>query len=61
VCNIPEDSRIKIQCISIRRFGWFKLLEEEISVYSENHSKPINTVSEQNAELLIVKADGACV
>jgi hypothetical protein len=31
---------------------------EIIAVYTENHTKPINTPCGQNAELLIVKAGG---
>jgi hypothetical protein len=34
------------------------LFMEIFSVYSENHTKQINTLSEQNAELLIIKAGG---
>jgi hypothetical protein len=34
------------------------LFKEIIVVYSENHTKPIKTLP-QNAELLIVKGDGA--
>jgi hypothetical protein len=32
------------------------LFEEIIDVYSENHTKPMNTFRGQNAELSIVKA-----
>jgi hypothetical protein len=34
------------------------LFNEIISVYPENHTKQINTLCEQNAELLIIKAGG---
>jgi hypothetical protein len=34
------------------------LLREIIAVHTENHTKPINTLCGQNAELLIVKAGG---
>jgi hypothetical protein len=34
------------------------LFREIIVVYSENYTKPINTLHGQNAELLIVKAGG---
>jgi hypothetical protein len=34
------------------------LLMEVISVYTENHTKPINTLCGQNAELLIIKVGG---
>jgi hypothetical protein len=35
------------------------LFREIIAVYSENHTKPINTLRGQNAELLNVKVGGA--
>jgi hypothetical protein len=38
--------------------NWLTLFWETISVYSENHTKHINTLSGQNAELLIAKAGG---
>jgi hypothetical protein len=34
------------------------LLREIIAVYSENHSKPTNTLYGRSSELLIVKAGG---
>jgi hypothetical protein len=34
------------------------LFKEMMSVYCENHSKAINTLSGRNAELLVVKAGG---
>jgi hypothetical protein len=34
------------------------LFKEIIAVYSENHTKSINTLYRQNAELLDVKAGG---
>jgi hypothetical protein len=34
------------------------LFREIIAVYSENHTKPIDTLCGNNAELLIVKAGG---
>jgi hypothetical protein len=37
------------------------LFKEIITVYSENRTKPINALCEQNAELLIVKAGGVCI
>jgi hypothetical protein len=36
------------------------LFKEVIVAYSENPTKPINTLSGQNAELLIVKENGTC-
>jgi hypothetical protein len=38
--------------------NWLVLFKEIIAVYSENHTKHINTLCGQNAELLSVKADG---
>jgi hypothetical protein len=32
---------------------WLMLFKEIITVYSENHTKPINTLCEQNEELVI--------
>jgi hypothetical protein len=39
-------------------FSWLTLFKEIIAVYSENHTKPINTLCRQNAELLIAEAGG---
>jgi hypothetical protein len=36
------------------------LFEEIIPVHSENHTKPINPLCGQNAELLIITASGTC-
>jgi hypothetical protein len=35
--------------------NWLTLLKEIIAVSSQNHMKPMNTVCEQNAELLEFK------
>jgi hypothetical protein len=48
----------KTQPITITKISWLMLFKEIIAVYSENHVKPINTLCEQNSELLIVKAGG---
>jgi hypothetical protein len=37
---------------------WLVLFSEVIAVYSEDHTKPINTLCGQNAELLTVKIGG---
>jgi hypothetical protein len=37
---------------------WLMLFKEVIAVFSDNHMKPINTLSGRNAELLAVKASG---
>jgi hypothetical protein len=36
------------------------LFKDIIAVHSKSHMKPINTLRKQNAELLAVKASGAC-
>jgi hypothetical protein len=35
--------------------SWLMLFRKIIAVYYENHTKPINTLSGQNAELLMLK------
>jgi hypothetical protein len=35
--------------------NWLMFFNKIIAVYSEDHTKPINTLSGQNAELLMVK------
>jgi hypothetical protein len=42
--------------ITIAKINWLMLFTEIFAVYSEYHMKPINTLSEQNAELLNAKA-----
>jgi hypothetical protein len=34
------------------------VLRKIITVYTENHTKPVNTLCRQNAELLNVETDG---
>jgi hypothetical protein len=38
--------------------NWLTLFKEIIAVYCENHTKSVNKLCEQNAELFIVKAGG---
>jgi hypothetical protein len=38
--------------------NWLMLFKKIITVYSKNHTKPINTPHSQIAELLIIKAGG---
>jgi hypothetical protein len=38
--------------------SWLMLFKKIIALYSENHTKPLNTICGQNAELLNVKACG---
>jgi hypothetical protein len=45
---------------SVAKISWLMLFKEIITVYSENHTKPINIHSRQNAELLNVKIGGIC-
>jgi hypothetical protein len=40
--------------LTITKINWLTLFKEIITVYSENHAKPINTKSS-----IIVKADGS--
>jgi hypothetical protein len=40
---------------TITKINWLMLFKEIIAVYSEEHTKPINT----NSALLTVKADGS--
>jgi hypothetical protein len=46
----------KTQPISITRINWLMMFKEIITVYSENHMKPINILCGQNEELMIVKS-----
>jgi hypothetical protein len=43
---------------SIAKINCLVLLKDIIALYSEKHTKPINTLCGQNAELLTVKAGG---
>jgi uracil DNA glycosylase len=43
---------------TITKINWLTLFKEIIAVYSENHTKHINTTWGQNAELLNVKSGG---
>jgi hypothetical protein len=36
--------------------SWLIMFKEVITVYSEDHTKPINTLCRQNEELLIIEA-----
>jgi hypothetical protein len=49
----------KTQTVTMTTINWSSLFREIIAVYSENHTKPINTLCGQNAELLDVKTGGA--
>jgi hypothetical protein len=48
----------KTQLFTITKINWLTLFKEIIAVYSEKHTKPINTLFRQYTELLNVKAGG---
>jgi hypothetical protein len=54
--SVPTSK--KTQRVSIIKINWLMLFREIIAVYSENHMESINTLCEQNVELLNVKAGG---
>jgi hypothetical protein len=43
---------------TITKINWLTLFTEIIATYSENHTKPINTLRGHNVELLVIKAGG---
>jgi hypothetical protein len=61
VNNIKQFSSTsnKTQHVSINKIQLLNAVSKINVVYSEKHAKPTNTLCEQNAELLIVKASGA--
>jgi hypothetical protein len=48
----------KTQLVFITKINWLIPFREIIAVCSVNHTKPINTLRGQNAQLLIVRAGG---
>jgi hypothetical protein len=44
---------------TITKISWLTLFREIIAVYTENHTKSINTLYGQNAEFLNLKAGGS--
>jgi hypothetical protein len=50
----------KTQHFTTTKINWLMLFGEIITVYFENHTKPINKFCGQNAELIIAKAGGTC-
>jgi hypothetical protein len=44
--------------VSMTTINWLILFRKIIAVYSENHTKSMNSLCGQNAELLIVKVGG---
>jgi hypothetical protein len=55
ILNNSVPATKKTQHFTITKINWLMLFREIIAVYSENHTRPINTLCGQNAELLIVK------
>jgi hypothetical protein len=45
----------------MKKIIWLILFREIITVYSENHKQPINTLCGQNAEILNVEVGGTNV
>jgi CRISPR/Cas system-associated protein Csm6 len=58
IFNNSVRTALKTQHFTITKINWLTLFRKIIAVYSENHTKPLNTMCGQNAELLIVKAGG---
>jgi hypothetical protein len=54
--SVPTSQ--ETHCISIIKTNWLVLFREIIAVYSENHTKHINTIFGQNGEFVSAKADG---
>jgi hypothetical protein len=54
----PSNSSpyLKKISISVSKINWLMLFEEIIAVYSENHTKSINTLCEQNAEVKLTNS-----
>jgi hypothetical protein len=48
------------QYVSMTTINWLMLFREIIAVYSENHTKPTNTLYGQNTELVNIKAGCTC-
>jgi hypothetical protein len=46
---------------AITKINWLTLFKEIIAVYSENHTKHINTLCGQNTELLNVEVGGTYI
>jgi hypothetical protein len=54
----PVLTSKKTQYVSMTTVSLLMLFEETLAVYSENHTKPTNTLSVQNAELFNAKVGG---
>jgi hypothetical protein len=59
--NSKTRTSEKTNCISITQTNRLMLLREIITVYSENLTKPMNTLCGQNVEFMNVKAVGTSV
>jgi hypothetical protein len=53
-----ESISKKTKRFTIEKINCIMLFREIIGGYSENRTKPINTLRGENAELLVVKASG---
>jgi hypothetical protein len=54
--EISDQTANKTQLVTMTTINWLMLCREIIADYCENHTKPINTLCGQNAELLNVIA-----
>jgi hypothetical protein len=55
----PVRTAKKTQLFTITKINWLTLFKEITAVYTENHTKPINTLlCKQNTEVLIVNIRG---
>jgi hypothetical protein len=50
--NLIQSAPQRKQHFTITNINWLTLFKEIIAVYTENHTKHINTFCGQNAELL---------
>jgi hypothetical protein len=48
--SVPAAKKMQ-PTVPLQRYYWLTFFKEIIPVYSENHTKPINTICGQNAEL----------
>jgi hypothetical protein len=55
----PVRTSKRTPYFTITEINWLMLFKEIIAVYSDSHTKPLNTLYRQYAELLTVKAGGS--
>jgi hypothetical protein len=59
LCSMQRSSFYrKEQHVTMTKTTWLMLFKKMIAFYSENETKPINTLCGQNGELQIVHAGG---